>query len=183
MELKDLGLTKKELQTLVVNAIVNKLTDADEEGILRQSQYAVEQKRAKAINEAVDTAVKESIDPILADAVKNVVMQETNQWGEPKPGAPTMTFKALLVDRLERYMMEEVNYEGKTRNQDSYGSWKAQGTRITYEMHKYLHYHMENAMKQVVGNRGEVIAKAIEEAMKINLAEMAKQLTVTAKVK
>lgn len=114
----------------------------------------------------------------MNDIVENMVLTETNRWGE-KTGK-SVTFKEYLVQRAEAYMQEEVNYEGKPRGTDSF-SWSARSTRVAYMIHKHLHYEIEAAMKTALANVNSAVTKGLHEATKIAINEVTSKLKVDVK--
>lgn len=135
----------------------------------------------KKVLEKVDVAVAEiagrNVLPNVAAYVENICLQETTKWGE-KVGK-SVTFTEYLVSRAERYLTEEVNYEGKSKDEmrDSYG-WSKSQTRVAHLVHKHLHYSIETAMKEALKGVNASVAKGLEDAVKIKLGEVLAKLKV-----
>lgn len=185
IDLSELGLTKEELQERVVNRIAELLLQEeslDEYGnpSIGSSSFGREiQKLVKDQLTASITALAEKhILPNVSQFVENLTLQETNKWGE-KTGK-SMTFVEYLTARAEAYLREEVNYEGKSKEEarDAY-SWSKSQTRVAHLVNRHLHYTIEQAMKNAVKTANDVIAIGLEETVKIKLQEIAKSLKVS----
>lgn len=174
--LEAIGLSGEELQERVIERAAQKLAKrvyGEESSELRD---AVE----RIIGETVNKVADEELRPWAEGQIEAVVMQRTNEWGE-KRGEP-MTFREYLIHRAESYLLELVNYEGKSRveSRDSYG-FKESGTRIAHMVDKHLHYHIESAMKAAVAEANSQIAAGIQETVRIKLAEISQALKVEVK--
>ena len=182
---EQLGISKEELQTRVVEGICEKILYSkvyDEDGewydnseINKQLQNAI----AERIDSYVSAIGEKHILPRIDSLTEDFVLQKTNQWGE-KVGNPK-TFIEYMVDRAENFIKEPVNYKGKTKDQDSY-SWSKNGTRIEYLINSNLQYSISCAVKQMLNDANRNIVGGIEEAIKIKLKEVQQKLKITAKV-
>jgi hypothetical protein len=184
--LEELGLTRDEILDRVVAKIADSLIDSyvmDEDGEETATQSPFARAMQRKVQERVDKAVEEiaarHVLPNVAAYVETLCLQETNKWGE-KTGR-RFTFVEYLVDRAEKYLTEEVNYEGKTKGEDSY-SWRKSGTRIAYMVHKHLQYSIQSAMEHALKNANAAIVGGIEEAVKIKLGEVAAALKVKTEI-
>ena len=93
-----------------------------------------------------------------------------------------MTFVEYLTKRAEKFMLEDVSYDGKVKGQDSY-SWHKAGTRIEYMIDKYLQNHIENWAKKALSEANKAIVEGLEKAVKIKLQEILAKLQVDVKTK
>lgn len=186
IDLKTLGMTKAELQDRVVNGIVTQAlaswaADGDGEGVAQES--ALSKRLQKIICERIDKDVNaiaaKHVLPNVSKYIEDLTLQETNQWGEAR-GKP-ITFVEYLIQRAEAYLVEKVDSQGKTKGENSYGSWSGTQTRVTHMIHGHLHYSIESAMKEALKNANGAIAEGIAETCKVKLAEIAKSLTVEVK--
>lgn len=192
MDLSDLGFTKEELQQKVIDGIVDRFMEArtgDDEGRTWVGDSEFKRKLDKEIQKQIDAAVtklgESHVAPLLAGMVEGITLQRTTEWGEKK-GEP-VSFVEYLVQRADAYLREEVNYDGKSkedaaRRGDSYG-WKASGTRVATMVHQYLHSAIETAMKQALANANHAIVGGLEQAVKVKLGEVASALKVEVKTK
>lgn len=176
MDLKELGFTKEELQQRVIDQIVSQVLagatyDEDGNEIETKSRFAreLDSKIQKHIEETIDKVAKKHILPNVKDYVEKLTLQETTKWGE-KRGAK-LTFIEYLVSRAEAWITEEVNHNGKSKDQESY-SWRGCQTRIAHMIHEHLQYNIERAMKEALSNANASIAKGLQETVKIKLAEV-----------
>jgi hypothetical protein len=185
---ESLGLTREEILERVVQQIVTTLleqSELDEDGVAvpTRSRFATVLRRK--VLERADAAVADiagrHVLPNVASYVETLCLQETNKWGE-KTGK-SMTFIEYLVERADRYLREEVDYEGKAKDDDRYHSnWRKAGTRISYLVDKHLQYSIETAMKQALATANAAIVGGITDAVKIKLAEVLASLKVETKV-
>lgn len=188
LTIESLGLTQEELQERVVNKICNDLLSSeladDEDGVVSVSS-PLAKKLQKAIKERIDQGIAKLAEthvlPNVDTYIENIILQETNRWGEAT-GAK-LTLREYLVQRADAYLREDVNYEGKDKTQANGYSWSKSQTRITHLVHQHLHYTIESAMKEAVGNVNKVIAPALAETCKIKLNEIVAGLQVEVKTR
>lgn len=159
---------------------IDRAADAIVERVSGEDFSALDSVLKKAIDEAIDGYCKKNILPRVEQQIREVVLIETNKWGE-KVGKP-LTFTEYLVSRAEHYITEQVDFNGKTRAEDSY-NWRGTQTRIVYLIEKHLHYEIERAMKAALQTANNAIAGGITEAVKIKLGEVVQSLQVNVKVK
>lgn len=191
LTLESLGLSKEEIQNRVVQRLADDLKgkyeyDTDEEG--RPIQYweksslykQVVEQVTKRADEAVAKLAETYILPRVSSFVEGLCLTETNKWGEKTGG--TLTFTEYLVKKAEEYLTEKVNYNGKSKSEESY-SWTGTQTRLTFLVHQHLHYSIESAMKDAVKNANAVIVRGLEETVKMKLSEIASQLKVNTQTK
>ena len=179
LDLETLGFTREELQDRVVDRCCREVLSGvtyDEEGKEIDTDSAFARKLDEKIRAHIDSAVtvmcEKHVLPLVTAHIENLVLQETNRWGE-KTGQP-VTFIEYLVKRAEDYLTEGVNYEG--RRPDGYS--KATQTRITQMVHQHLHYSIETAMKQALQTANSAIVEGIEKTVKLKLAQFAADLKV-----
>lgn len=180
--LEQMGLDQDELQQRLVEAIVNSVmasTGYDEDGdpYPRASGFAkgLRDKLQEALDAQVQAIAEEHVIPRVGEMIENATLQRTNEWGE-KAGEPK-TFTQYLVQRAEDYLMEPVDYQGKSLERGSYQSRKTQ-TRLAHLVDRHLHYGIESAMKQAVKDANDVLASALAETARLKLREIAEQLKI-----
>ena len=187
LTLESLGLSRDEVLERVVakiaDSVLNDWVDVDDPDNVAAVETpfaeALKRKVTERVNTAIEYIAARHVLPNAAAQIETLCLQETNKWGEKK-GLP-MTFVEYLVARAEAYLREEVNYDGKTKGQESY-SWTKSGTRIAYMVDKHLQYSIQTAMQQALQNANSAIVGGIEEAVKIKLAEVAASLKVQTKI-
>lgn len=180
ISLTALGLTEEALADRLVEKLAKHLLDSlqydeDDGQWYGESKFAqrLSTQLAGRLNKIVDDLAEKHITPRVVEMVETLNLQETNKWGE-KIGKP-VTFIEYLVQRADHWMREEVNYDGKTKGQDSY-SWKKSGTRVEYMIDKHLQYEISRAMTEALSNANKSITEGLKEAVNTKLGEIAVQL-------
>jgi len=186
--LQQIGLTQQEIQERVIDRIVVSMTEAhgcDEDGnetgpfdskFKRELDKRVELK----INETISKLFEAHVAPNIESLISTFTLQQTNSWGE-KTGNP-VTFTEYLVQRADAYVREEVDSSGQSRKESSSSYWSKSTTRIAFMIDKYLQYNIQNAMKEAMQTANSSIAKGIEEAVKMKLAELLNGIKCSASV-
>lgn len=185
LDLTELGISPEKLEELVVDRvsdiILHGIYDEHEGdfsgGMKRKFQDAIQSRIDKRVEEIAD----EHIAPRVEEMLANISLQATNSWGE-KRGEP-LSFVEYLIQRAEKYMLEEVNFEGKAKSEAGGYSWSKASTRVAYMVNKHLHYSIETAMKQAVADANKVIVGGLEQAVKIGLQNVAAGLKVKVETK
>jgi hypothetical protein len=187
LTIEALGITKKEAAERVIQKIADQVLydeHYDEDGNPFRGESAFRLSVEKAIRSRIDEEVKRlgdsEIEPRIASLVDGVTLQQTNQWGEAKGTA--VTFREYLVQRAEAYMTEQVDYEGKPKGTSSF-SWTGRSTRVAYMVDKHLHFEIERAMKEALGNLNSTVAKGLHEATRVALNGVLAGLKVEVKTK
>lgn len=187
LTLEALGFTKEELQQRVIDQLCEQIFESktfDEYG----DDVTVPSSFSKRINERVATHVTEQINaiaekhvlPSVTTYIETLCLQETNKWGE-KTGKKK-TFIEYLVERADAYIREDVNYEGKSKGENSY-SWSKNTTRITYLINKHLQYSIHTAMTAALKTANEAIVGGIEKAVRIQLEQVVNGIKTSVTVK
>lgn len=187
LTLETLGISREEIQDRVVRQIASDLLtstfideDGDETG---RRKSAFRERLDAAINERIDTAFAELAEKhVLSNPQKyleSVRFGQTNRWGEPK--REPQTILEHLDELCQNYLTETVNFNGKTRAEDSYNFKPAQ-TRIAYMIHQHLHYHIDGAVKKSLADFNKNVAQGIADTVKIQLQEALDRLRVETKI-
>lgn len=177
-----LGITQEEFCDKAVQAVVTRLFE-DEKYVSNVFDSEIDKRVRQAIDDKVTAVAEKYVAPVISERIDNAVIQKTNTYGEPVD--KKFTFTEYILKRAEDWMAERVNYDGKPKpkTQDSYGNWKASGTRIEYMVDKHLQYHIETALKQALTQANNAISEGIVEGVKIKLKELLEGLKVKAEVK
>lgn len=182
-----LGFTQEELQQRVVDQVTERLLsqyvpaeyDDDPGGYTGSSE--LHKKLYSEIQSRIDSEVTrigdEHVLPVVRDRIETLVLKETNEWGENK--GKEYTFIEYLISRAKDYMLEEVDHQGKSRKNNSYGSWTKSGTRIAHTIDKYLQSSVEKAMKEVLENANETLVEGLVKTCEMKLVEISKSLKVS----
>ncbi len=189
LNLESLGFKKEEILQKVVEQVADRVLEGkyydpenDEDGVM-PTRFAkdIEKKILERIDAAVSALADKHVLPNAATYVENICLQETNSWGE-KTGTK-MTFIEYLVKRAEKYLTEQVSFDGKAKTESNGYSWTASQTRITHLVHQHLHYSIETAMKQAVQEANSAIARGIHETVRLKLNEIATSIKVAVTTK
>jgi len=187
IDLESLGFTEQQLFDRVVECVCDRIlhteeSDEDGERYVSESRFIKElnAELTRRINTAVTEIANRHVQPTVEKYIEDLRLTETNKWGEN--AGSTMTFIEYLVKRAESYMTEMVDFNGKTRAENSY-NWHGTQTRITHMIHKYLHYHIENFAKAALATANSAIVSGIQKAVELKLAEVQEGLQVTVKTK
>lgn len=186
ISLESLGLSQEALAEKLVDRIAENLLtsiDYDEEGGKWCTSSPFAKKLDRLVKDRLDQIVNDMAEkhilPKVNTIVEGMTLQETNKWGEKR--GQTLTFKEYLVQRAEAWMAEPVSYDGKPKGTDSY-SWKAKSTRVAHMIHEHLHYEIERAMKTAMASANTSIAKGLNEAVRIQINQIAAKLKVEVKM-
>jgi len=186
--LEQLGMTQEELRERLMSSLVERMLtetvfsmdeDGDEVQFERKRKFVdeIEKRVLKASNEKIDELFNKHILPQVSLMIDNIVIQNTNSYGEKK-GEP-ITFLEYLVKRANEYITETVNYDGKTKAQvGSYNSFSGKQTRIAYMIDQHLQYSIGEAMKRAINTANEQFADGLAEACKIQLRQLINKLNV-----
>lgn len=186
-DLQQLGFTPEQLFDRVADNITERLLASavlSEDGDFEEASpymQAMQKKITARLDEAISQVVEQQILPGVPAQIEDIVIQQTNQWGEKK-GEP-VTFVEYLVERGNFYINEMVDYEGKTRTQKgSFGSsWKGTQTRLTHMIDRHLHYQIEQAMKSFLSSANKEFSGALAKTAQAKMQEISARLKVEVK--
>ena len=185
--LEMLGLTQEELQDRVVKTAADQLLNTvthDEDGDEVAIPSDLSRRVRKEIEIRIDAAVKkvgeEKIGPMVESLVRGATLQATNKWGEKK-GEP-VTFTEYLVQRADAYLREDVDLNGKGREEANGYSWTKSTTRVAYMVNHLLKYSIEGAMQTALKDANSAIVGGIDGAVKQALANVVATLKTTVSV-
>lgn len=185
LTLESLGLSKEQLQEMLLDRMVEQAmvgVSYDEDGneYRQDSSFAGQLKKMiyAKITASIQELAEKHVLPNVGQYIENLTLQTTNQWGEKK-GAP-VTFIEYLVHRADAYMREEVDNSGKSKEEAGY-HWSKCSTRVTFLINQHLHYSIHEACKQMLGTSQATVAKAIEEAVKVQLGNIVTQFNLSVK--
>lgn len=169
--LEALGVSTEELSERIVDKAVSALlystgynpeTDAEvtyENKFKREIEANIQQ----TVDAKIAAIAAEHILPRVGEMIESANMVKTNKWGEAK--SPPMSFKEYIALRAEAYMSEDVNSNGKSKDEtEEPHNWRSCGPRLTVLMKNYIKDSMETAAKDAVNDINKVIAKNIEKA-------------------
>ena len=181
--LEALGISPEELGERVVDQCVEVMLnstgfDPDTE---EETRYESRFKREiaariqKAVDEKIAALAAVHLIPRVGEMIEQADMQTTNGYGEKK--GPAMTFKEYIAHRAEVYMSENVDINGKSKEECDY-NWRSCGPRLTVLMQRYIRDTLETHAKAAVNDVNKVIAKNIETAARDAITQAAASLKV-----
>ena len=169
--LKALGIDPEDLAQRIVDQAVESLLsyagfneDGERVGSYEtRFRKEIEAKVQKTVDAKIAALAEQHIVPRVGEMIESANMRKTNQYGEPV-SAP-MTFKEYIAHRAEVYMSEPVNYNGKSKAEDSDGyNWRSEGPRLTVLMRMYIRETLEKSAKAAVNDVNQAIAKGIQKS-------------------
>lgn len=182
--LKALGVSPEELGDRIVDQAVEALLSSTgfnpdtEEETRYESRFKreVEARVQKAVDLKIAALAEVHVIPRVGEMIEAADMRQTSNYGEAK--GPAMTFKEYIAYRAEEYMSENVDSQGKAKNEGDSYNWRSSGPRLTVLMRMYIRETMEAAAKAAVNDVNKVIAKNIEQAARDAIAATAAKLKV-----
>jgi hypothetical protein len=179
MDIAALGFTKEELREQIIQRAADTLLNDDRDYQI-DVESIIKERIGKAIQLVTEKVGNDIVVPKVEAMIEGLTFQKTNGYGEPK--APAQTWRELLIDRAEKWLVEPVSYEGKTKAENSY-NWSLNTTRIAYLVDKHLQYEINREMAKALGAANSAICKGIADAVKIQLAQIVEKLRVEVKTK
>lgn len=184
MELKDLGFTQQQLREqlldrLVEGVLTNGVTDED--GMVTMSfEQTLKNEMNSRIDEAVAKIGLEYVLPEFEQGIEKMVLQRTTSWGEPD-GDP-LTFTEYMIAAAHRYMLEQVDENGRSKGKDEYRNFRPVTTRLAFMLDKKLQSGIDMAVSKVLAEGNSTMAEALLETCKIRMTEMVSRIKVATKV-
>lgn len=187
--LEALGITREDVLACTVKEIAKQILGQDDEG-----EYEVpnlESKVTRNVQQFIDAKVAEIVSgecskifaPLIRTKLAEYTFQETNRWGEAQ--GRSVTFTEFLVKKIEGYMLEEVDSNGRSREECKArsDSFYAKGPRVTVAIRDYFHFAMQECMKQVLQDGANILTEGIEKAAKVALGDIHSRLVAKVEVK
>lgn len=187
--LEALGITREDVLACTVKELTKQILGQDDEGEYEAPnlEAMVNRETRKFIDEKVMDTVRaeceKAFTPLIESKLADYTLQQTNSWGE-KLGR-TLTLTEFLVQRIDAYMMEEVDSNGRSQEEcrARHDSFYKAGPRVTRAIHQYFHFHMDEAMKQVLKDSANILTEGIEKAAKNALGSIHERLVAKVEVK
>lgn len=129
------------------------------------------------VDAAIDRIATEQVAPKVEQLVANLTIQRTNQFGEAK-GEPS-TFIEYLTSRADRWLLEEVDTNGRSQAEcrSSGYSWQGKGTpRIVSLVDKHLQFSIQVMTDRALKDINSTIAGGLATAVKIALEDSVARL-------
>jgi hypothetical protein len=179
-ELAEIGLTPEHVLDRLVTKMLEGYSEETGDSYVTQFESEVEKKVKAHVTVLLNAAFETHIAPNVASMIENLNLQQTNEWGEKK-GLPPMTFIEYLTQRADAYIREQVDYSGKAKGEEGTYNWSGRTTRIAYMINQHLHYSIETAMKNALGEVNSSVRKGLEEAVKMALANITVRMSTEVK--
>lgn len=169
------NLSQEDLREQIIDRAAEKLVDSVRDDafdvVVATVTKTLNERRVAAVDKAVETVVA----PYFTAKIEELVFQQTNEWGE-KSNKPAMTFTEFVIARLDAYMKEGVDRNGKPKGNDY--NWTCSTTRVAWAIEKHLQLSMEAAMKEALGTANTQIADGITVAIRFELNKLLQKLSV-----
>lgn len=182
----ELDLDQKKIEQLVVERCSEKILSKVGYGCDYDSGHDYEYDADSNFQQKIQTKVQEHIDrrideiasthviPKVEEHIKNLVLQETNKWGEKK-GKP-VTFVEYMVGRAEQYMLEPVDIHGKPKGSSFRGS--DEHTRLVYMLEQMLCHDIEKAVKEILSAANLTFTESIRKTVQMQLKQITDKISV-----
>jgi hypothetical protein len=118
----------------------------------------------ETVRQVREEGIRKQIEPIIREALEKP-MQPTNQYGEPRPGAATVTLPELIEAEVGKFLKQ---HDDRLRGRDGTKLDKmveeAVGREFKSELKKAVDDAKATALEKVREAAGEVIAEAVKKA-------------------
>lgn len=169
--LTQIGITQAELQEKLIERLASEILSED-------TKYAsvfdsqIEARLKEYMDARISQAFEQHVRPMVNERIDNIVMGETNRWGEAIKAEKPLTFKEYFVKRIDAFITEQVDHSGQSKSQSNSYGWTARTTRISHMIDEYLKYHIEAAVKTALGEVNSSVRNGLEGAVKMALANV-----------
>ncbi len=186
IDLATLGIDQEKLQALIVKEVAERVLatagyNEDGNESYRTSRFgkALEKLVADTIDSKIQEMAEAHLLPRVGEYIEGVMLQQTTKWGE-RVGQP-MTFLEYLTQRAEQYLVEQVDYQGKSKAEQGGYSFTGIQNRITYMVNAHLHRAIETMMKDALTLTNTALAEGIEATVKAKLKEITESIKIGVK--
>ncbi len=186
--LQELGLSQDEIRQRVIDKMADELFRSEHvgDGDVYYRESDLKKDLDKMVSERIDKKIGEMFEkhcaPHVEKQIEEIVLQETNSWGEKTGKAKPIGIIEYIVQRIDHFITEQVDYNGKSKREVNDYGWSGKTTRIAFMINHHLQYNVETAVKQALRTANSQIAKGIEEAVKVKLGEVLKNVKCDVKV-
>lgn len=165
-----LGINKEDLFERVVEQTVSFLLSTSgfdpgtEQEVSYESKFKreIEKRIQKAVDDKIAALAEVHLIPRVGELIQNANLRKTNTYGEPK-GEP-LTFIEYIASRADAYMNENVDFNGKSKEEGDSYNWRSVGPRLTVLMRSYIRDTLESHAKNAISDVNKVLAKGMEKA-------------------
>lgn len=188
--LQELGLSQDEIRQRVIDKMADELFTSAQTGEDGETAYYRESELKKDLDKLVTQRIDQKIGqlfeqhcaPHVEKQIEEIVLQETNSWGEKSGKSKPIGIIEYMVQRIDHFITEQVDYRGKSKREANDYGWSGKTTRIAFMINDHLQYSVESAVKQALQTANSQIAQGIEEAVKVKLQEVLKNVKCDVKI-
>lgn len=170
--LEQFGLSSEDIAERVTERLVTSIEE--EQGA---AFSGIEERVSKAVSDHVEarlsTVTRETVEPIVAKLLDSMTFKQTNRYGEKQ--GPERTLREYIDYRLGTWMLDEVNHNGKTRDEEGY-SWTKHGTRLAWMVNAQIADHIHARTQAALQDLNKTVGQAIAETVKIQLGNVLARL-------
>lgn len=178
--LQAIGLNQEELADRVVDNLVDRFYDD------RDFNKCLHDKVISTLNSKIDAIANTIIAPMIENMLSNIVIQETNQFGEKKYESVPVSFIEYITARADEYLSEPVDNCGRSKEEcaEKRESWDpSRKTRLQHIVNgrirgdiaevsqKFikgltpaLHEGVKSITTQMINNFSESVIRGIDDA-------------------
>ena len=170
INLEELGISKADLQQRVIDQLCeillgDKYLNEDNAECADHFREELNKHIRTRIDKVIYELAEKYVLPNINKQIENVVIQETNNWGEKKD-SKAVGFTEYMVHRIDAYLKEDVDRDGKSKGDANGYSWHKETNRITHCVGKHLQSTIDRAMISSVKEINDSINGGLENAVK-----------------
>ena len=148
----------ESLDQVIQETAIRQITDSVSKQLIEKNM----QQMSQEISGRVDKLVNETFHQFM-----NREVVQTNDYGEETRTFPSV--REMLKSKLDNYMIELVDKNGKTRNQSGGYGWSSFGTRFEYIFKNQVEAVMQKKLSELskeVNNRISEIENTLIEQVR-----------------
>lgn len=176
--LQQLNITKQELTNKLIDTLIDEYVHGDYDHLYNELDRGLKKYFKETIDSKLETIFKEQVEPLIHVKIDNLILQQTNEWGESK--GKEYTLVEYLVDKSEHWLNEHVDYKGNGKREGSWG-WRKDQTRLANMINEHLAYQIESALEKTIKNLKTTLNKSLEETLKIKLNNIISEFDIVIK--
>ncbi len=188
-----LGMSAEELGDRIIDRAVEVLLsgrgfdpeDGEETRYETKFKKEIDARIQRAVDAKISSLAEIHLIPRVSELIEKADLHKTNRFGEPLSGP--LTFKEYLAERAEKFMIEDVNYLGKSKAEleakgESTYDWRSAGPRLTVLMKLHIKDSLEKVSKEALVDVNKAIATSIQNAAKTAITQAANALKISISV-
>lgn len=186
------GMKIEEIQQRVIDRIVDTLMTEERSSYDEDSERSYKSTLASDLDRDLRKIIKTTADervaaiaaghlvPRMTEMIESTNFMATNQWGEKK--AEPLTFREYLVECVGKWMVEQVDQEGRERGNYNYKS-EHNVARIAWLVSSNIRSTMHAQIVAMMQNANALLAGGINDAIKVQLERVLGSIKATVEVK